>query len=382
MQFILLQSIIVYLTLSVFMVYTFVLSNRKKNYLYAIFGLLAYGIVFGMRYMVGIDFFNYNLIYNDLEKWGEIDRWLYDYRDIGFYTVTLVIARNSLGSTFYFGFWAVLQLGLILYSFKENKFILPFILFTFMIGCQWLTFSNGLRQISAVCFWILSIKYAVDKKPLKHYLLIVLAASMHNSAWILLPFYPIISHFNEWFKGIVVQLLLVSFSIFIMNLNLVQDTILQFESIIGLLGYSGYVERDLGNFTKEVNLGIGFYFGLVLNIICILMSTKVKKFFDNRYFTSLYNFFIIGIIIKYSFIGSQLMGRINYFFSNIGFLVVAFTLYYGYKNNKYLFFTIVVINVLFFVATIYRGYNNSSLYVFNWQDEYFYIKDILINYQE
>ena len=139
-----------------------------------IYAIIAYSIVFGIRYGVGVDFFsylhNYNAYTTTTGHWGVSKQF-----EIGFGLITEIIADLKAHYTIYFGVIAFLQLYFTLLAFKKEYKLYPYLVFSFMVSCYWLTYSNGLRQIMAMSIWIWAIKFLAEKKPWQFCLSILLA---------------------------------------------------------------------------------------------------------------------------------------------------------------------------------------------------------------
>ena len=156
-----LQTIIIYLFLFLIMLAFSNLAVRKKKWNYIIGGLFIYTIIFGIRYEVGMDYPSYLAAYEDqgTDKYG-LGQNLFE---PGF--IFIIKFFNFIGAHFslFFGFVAFIQIYFVFKALKYNFKLYPYLVYTFMIGCVWLDFSNGLRQILALCFLIYSISL-LDKK--------------------------------------------------------------------------------------------------------------------------------------------------------------------------------------------------------------------------
>ena len=192
-----LQTILVYLflllTMMAFVSKTFkiegvALSNNifgiKNSPL--ILAMLLFAVVFGMRYGVGVDHLGYLDDYKDIlnsQHSGKI-------MEPAFAFITNLFAAASLHYSFYFSFLAFLQIFFLFYTFKRNEErVLPFLVLTLILGGVYLSYMNGIRQQLAFCIFVFSLEFIFKRKPIKHYLLILLAFMFHSSALLLLPIY-------------------------------------------------------------------------------------------------------------------------------------------------------------------------------------------------
>jgi len=339
-----------------------------------VYGIVLYSIIFGCRYGVGVDTLTYMLnylAYNTSEGQTGIAKSM----EIGFRSFTELMAYLRAHYSIYFGIIAFVQLFFTLYVFKNKKELLPYAVFTFMIGCSWLTYSNGLRQILAVSLWIPAIDYIARKKWWSFAITVAIAITMHKSAAILFVFYPIFHWRQEWFKNIWVQLALLAVALLLMKVDVIQNLMMQLENVIKLIGYDAYLNEDQAtNVHRKARLGLGFIITLTLNILLIINSRKTKEFFQSKFFTIAYDLFVVGIILKYILISSIVFSRINYYFINITFIIAAFTLRYAHRKNKLLFYVIIALFVITFIANIVDCQNNSAYFLFFWQTDLYYLK--------
>lgn len=247
-----------------------------------------------------------------------------------------------------------------------------------MVGCSWLTYSNGLRQILAVALWIWAVRFMVEKKVWMHYFVILLAVTMHTSALMLVVFYPLYYWKEEWFRNIKWQLLALVLSLVIMNLHVAQNLMRSIDLVAQAVGYGDYADEDSDTIAqlvdRELSLGMGFFITLLLNILLVIFSPKVKNYVKSKYFNAAYNFFVIGIVLKYIFASSMVFSRINYYFINFTFIVAAYTLFYAHRCNRVLFYTLLALYALTFAATLWKGEENTALFVFFWQKDLYYLK--------
>lgn len=371
MEYIYIQTILIYSILTILMVLLARQSVKTGKNIYIYIALLAYSVLFGLRYGVGRDFFSYHYYFEDLFKGiytPQIDVW-----EIGFVSITKFISYFNLSPPYYFGIIAFFQLSLFVSAVKDKRYILPSLFLVFMIGAYWLSFANLLRHILAIGFWTVSLKYAFNRKLIWHYLFVFLAISMHKSSWILIVFYPFI-HFVgvDWFKKTSLCLCILGISLICMHVGVIQNIVSRLDILISYLGYDYYLENY--EMENEVSIGLGFLITLILNTLTILYGEKVKAFYKDNFVSGVYSFFIIGVFFKYTFISSMLFARINCFFSNMSVFVYAFVLYYLYKCNKVNSYYYLTLLLLTFMATIYKAEVNTSLYIFNWQEEFFYLK--------
>ena len=138
---IVIQTLLVYILLSIFVVFFCYVSAKQKREKWMYIAIAIYALVFGFRYGVGVDFISYKEIYECILA----GRPSYYEFEPGFMFFIYLLTDMGFPSEIFFMLIAFFQ---IFFVFKgiDNKDIYPYLAFTFMAGCVWLTYSNGLRQ--------------------------------------------------------------------------------------------------------------------------------------------------------------------------------------------------------------------------------------------
>lgn len=368
------QSIIVYLLIAWVMYISGKKYEATGKFSYVVWGIAFYAFIFALRYGVGGDFFAYKLAFEELIN--NTTPYYTERMEIGFVTLAKVFSVFK-STCLIFGVVAFLQLFLIVYNLREIKYAYPLVFLAFMLTAQWLAYANILRQVISVGLWLCAIQFALKRKPVFFYGLIALSISFHNSAVVLVPMYPLIILKEEWFKSVKLQLSLLAVSIVLMNINVVQQLFANLNNVVAFMGYSHYVDNYGEKIDDTVHIGVGFYLLMACNVLVIMYSNKVKGYVKSSYYTVLYNFYFIGVLVNYVFVTSQLMTRMNYFFMSFNFIFIGLTLYYLKANKKMIPYILLLLAVvLTFVATMYRADTNWALFVFDWQDEYYYLHNL------
>lgn len=374
-----LQSIVLYSTLLLAMVFLAKMYSLKQSYqivndvrvrnskagtFYLIFIMLAFSLMMGLRYDVGTDYFAYQegFIYNyDVGKGEVFFNWIRE-----------LFHSFELHYSVYFSFLAFLNISFFLFAFKRDAFILPLLLFFLLTNGDWLFWMNGIRQAIAMCIWIYALNFIEKKKFWGYLVWCLIAIGFHMSAIILIPLYWILKNEKDYFKNVKLQLILFagafliqySFGSFLEQLGpLIQ--FYQRELTGGAYNYS------IGRFKEEASSnvggsGIAYLFRIGLSIIIILSSKKLKEYYDSRWFNILYFLFFIGLLAKNIFpLGSVVLTRpFRYFFIFEG-IIFAYFAYYLLKsnraNNKFFGIGLLMIFIAIFYLNIMTANENSHL---------------------
>lgn len=372
---IVLQTYLIYILLFILMLYLAKRASERNEWGWMLLAILVYSVVFGVRYGVGVDYFGYLLEYQQAQFAQDS---VYDVTEIGFKFVRDMFATNGVHFSIFFGLIAFVQLWLICKAVKKDKFIYPYLIAAFFLGCVWLSYSNGLRQQLAFCIFAYSLLFVENKKWIfLHWLLLLLAVTMHNSAVMLFVVAPLLWMRTDWFRNIKIQYLLLLAAIVIGRYPGVESWLMSIEGNFGLLesfmeetGYEDYFVYDDGDeiFKKLESVGIGYYLELGINVLLIWFSGETKKYnSSNKMVSYIYNFAFIGMLLHYIFITSLLVSRLNYYFYGFVFIFGAYVLHYLYNNNKKMFWVYCLLCVMTFVGVMYRMDDNTSAFYFFWQ---------------
>lgn len=356
------------------MLYLSYIGRAKQKWKYMVYAIMAYSVIFGIRYGVGVDYFSYLHNYNAYSTTSGGLSVAQSF-ELGFGFITEVLATLKAHFSVYFGVIAFLQLYFTFLALKDEHRLYPYLIFSFMVGAYWLTYSNGLRQIMAMSIWMWSIKFIAEKKLWKFCASIALATTMHTTAIALIIFYPIFYRKHEWFKDLRLQAALIVISLVLMKMDIVQNLMQSFDTIIAMTKYDDYTQEDQAiNIHKEVKLGLGYAITLLLILLLVFNSNKAKQYYKSRLFNIYYDLFFIGACLKYILINSLVFTRINYYFIYMMIIVTAYITHYAHRNNKMLFYTIIGLVTFTFFATLYGGFENTAVYVFFWQKDLHYLK--------
>ena len=383
------QSILVYtLLLGIMMLFFYLASYKKQTLNYSLnanqtisfnsfqilIPIFLFSIVFGMRYDVGVD----HLAYLEAYIWNlDVAK-----NEFLFQLITNLSNYFNLHYVIYFSILAFIQVYFFYLAFKKEIYLFPLLtLFIFTNG-DIMFWMNGIRQALAMCIWIYSLNFIVDRKLWKYILFGIIAFLFHRSAIILFIFYPILVNGRDYFKSIPLQLILLA-SAFIIK-ELFFDIIMNFSAAIdfyiSLLGADMYersynIDNLLESFREQTGTGLAYIWRIVINVIIILYSLKLKKYYNSRWFNIIYFFFIIGLLTSYMFPSGAISFtrpfRYFYIFQSI---MLAYFVFYLYRNkslNNRILMIITIVSFLgiFYLSQITSDENSHLWYQFFFQNK-------------
>ena len=372
MLFAIIQSILVYGLLTVVMYAYSKKSYRYNKNGYMTIAILLYAIVFGLRYCVGVDYMGYVEMFEKVEMGYEVEK---EYAFIG---LMKIFQYFGLGVEPFFALCAFFQLFFIFQIFKEYKEIYPFLVITFMIGGEWLIYSNIIRNMFAFAIVAYSLRYIQTKSLYKHYFWLFIAFFFHKSCAIMLVVYPLYLLRPVFFQKRALQYGLLILSLVLMNINYIQEFVTYMDRLMVILGYADKYGMD-ERMDMDVSIGMGFVIELAIACTIIFYSPKIKEYYSNLPTNIMYDLFFVGLLIKYSFIGSMLIQRMNTYFIGYTFILAAMELAYLHKHKmKMGMYAIIGLYCMLGFAILYRMNDNSAMFIFNFQKHLLYLKNEFI----
>lgn len=337
--------------------------HRNVLFLYMLIPNLLFAFIFGCRYGVGTDYPDYLNDY--LAGRVRMVEPFFMYLE-GFFR------NNGFHYAWFFGACAFIQISFYTAAFKDRK-VYPWLILVLVLGGRWLSWCNGIRQCIAGCIFVYSIHFIEEKKPLYYYICIIIAMMFHRSAMILLPFYFIdkIDFFKrKWMPWAIFFLSFVA-SFGVLNGFMERN----WGVVSNFLGYDVYSDQAITariNYQEGQSSGLGRILSIFISIIIIILAQNEKYENDSKWFVILSNLFLIGLFGNIAFNSNVVLSRPFGFFEEFRGVMVAYLLFYFIKsktNNLYRFLSIILLitQILWFIAIIYRGNVNTAEFHFFWE---------------
>ncbi len=370
------QSFLIYSLLSIVLfVLGSVSANRERSCIASdkicsfwtwdiLFALSIFALVSGLRWQVGVDHLSYLEGYENIKN-GYIFR-SGDNIEIGFEVISRLFAKLNLHFVLYFSFWAFIQLFFFYFALKDQRYLLPYIGFLIILGPQYLSWMNGIRQMLAATIFVYSINHIQNKRFFLYLLSISFATIFHKSAILLLPLYLLPNKDLFKYRYLNLLLILVTFLIgqnpsFIYTLNM-------FEKAFALIGYNEYASK-LDYFlsdNKVMVLGPRRLVILTLNIIIVWYSNKLKVTFQYTNYLYYFNLTFIGILLHNLFAntGHLFLRPVSYFTIFLT-LTTAYLLYYLEPKEKFKvsrsFLFVLLLSISYTFLSVIADYGKGDL---------------------
>ena len=319
---------------------------------------IVFCFIAGARYNVGVDHLAYLEEYLSMQNKGVL---LKDTYEEGFVFITSVFAKIGFHYFFYFAFWGFLQIYFIYRACKNEKYILPYIALSIILGTYFLGWMNGVRQSVVACFFVYAVNYIEKKKLLPYIIGVAIAFTIHRSAVMLLPFFllglkPIV------LKNRYVNYAIVASCIFLGSNPLWISATESVSGFLQIIGYDAYSENysnliDITNF-RDTAWGPSRIGVLLSELIVIFYYPKIREYFsENRKIDIYFFLFFIGVCFY-----NLLINTSHIFLRPVEFLTIfslpmsAFTLYYlKITNNTIWFTTLCVLLFTYIYIEVYKS---------------------------
>lgn len=373
-----LQSIIVYGFLTIFMMMfsniSARLQERNVKSLFKVeifFFIMIFAIICGLRYDVGVDYFSYLGSYDDITKYNDSESVKFE---IGFKSMMLILSALNAHFFWFFFITSLVQIYFISKAFKEEKRVLPHLSFVLMTGGIYFTLMNEIRQGIVVCIFLFATRFILERNLIKYLLCFLLSYTIHKSALIFIPIYFIFRIDKDFFKNTKIQLIALLMAVVLSSFNVWTYWLSYIEKIIVFAGYDnsyGSISERMALFEHEYSKGARYYFPVLINIIIILYSRRMKSYFEPKKFRLFYNIYFIGAITNFLFYNNTLMQRPVRFFTFFQLIMTSYLFLYLWKNkqrNKYNFLAfifLVMLHLIIFYAFV--ASDHHTMYKFIWE---------------
>lgn len=332
------------------------------NYWETWFPIIFFAIIFGLRYDVGTDHLTYLASYQD-----GIDVERYEYL---FQSVTILFSSLDLHYFFYFALWAFIQLFSVYYALKDERYLMPYIAISLMMGQYFIHWMNGIRQDLAGCVFFYSVTFIAGKKLFKYILCCIIAFGFHKSALLLLPLYPLLSSaknltFNRFFQFII---LFCAFVVAITKRDYMSELFPIINLFTAQLDYDVYSEGVIESFVDKTKAGDGMSVRILflINMLIIYYAPKLKERFQSNKFIIYYNLYYWGAVFQLFFINNLLLARPFRYFRLFNMLMIAYLLYYLCKPKLTKKNFVVVSILMFLLLLLFAATIINEPYYFIW----------------
>lgn len=343
------------LTFFLFFYFSFVeirteINVNLKNVLYFfLFLFLVFQV--GFRWETGTDWHAYRDNFLETTSYKIVlDNVLSGY-EIGYGVFVWIIRLFTSEYTVFLVVHAVIYYYFIL---KANKFLSPFpFLSLLLIYTTTMGILGSNRQLIAICLCYYSLQFILyDRKPLKFFLVVLLAFFFHKTALLFLVYYFLNRDFN---KQYVILALIVAF--LIGKSSIPNYLFLNFSDFLGETSVQK-AQKYVGIELSKTALSItGLIRRLLFFSLFMISYDRIVEKFPT--YKLLFNGFTVGLIIYFMFSSTFviLVGRGGYYFTIMEcFLLASLLLMFESKIDR------AYLLIFFFIYSYFIFYQSISEY--------------------
>ncbi|MBP3038586.1 EpsG family protein [Bacillaceae bacterium Marseille-Q3522] len=308
----------------------------RPNKLLILIALSLLVLVSGLRTNIGDTYFYKHTYESNEFTWEYIAKE----KDIGFGILQMILKNFTDDPQILIFVTALLSNALIVMVLYHYSRMIELSLYVYITGGLFLISMNGIRQVLAAAIIFAATKFIIEGNWLKYLLIVLLAATFHQSALILIPIYFIV-RYKAWSKATYILLLISVFIVIGYDLfsNLLFSTIkdtqyghyaefqegganiirVAVEAVPLVLAYIG---KDK---LREIYPQSDYIVNMALvGLVFMIISTQNWIFARFSIYFSLYNLILISWVVK---LFAEKFQRVVYYG-----ILVCFFLYYYYEN--------------------------------------------------
>lgn len=314
------------------------LGRNTKNTFWTwqnISAIMLFATIYGVRYNVGVDHLMYVRIYQALQR-GIVLRE--ETLEPGYQFFQQLFVDLELHYSVFIGLWGALQIGLIYYAMRRDKYLLPLIGMFIVLGPAWLSWANIMRQAVAECAFVFIIEYIVNKRIWLYIIGVSLCVLVHKSAILLFPFYFLLQKplfpTNKWIgAGCIVLCTLIGMTpTWISSIGWI-------EGVLEFLEYDSYTSQfdeimeDTDNYRAWGPSRAGLW-GLYLLTAWTYLTLRTNFRFEKRYDIYFTCFFWGNCLYELFANTSQIFIRPLHYFLALSIVVVPICIFYSKRAKK------------------------------------------------
>lgn len=279
------------------------LNNPNRWDRYLTYYTLFFTVIAALRWNVGSDSKAYTWMFHTGKGVSQ------DSPEVIWYHIVDFVYGNGLHWAFGLAILGFLQMFFIVKALKQYRFMLIFLPFVMFGGRYWSELMGASRQMVAACIFVWSVRFIIERKPLKYFITIFLASFIHASSIVLLVFYFIPLKINAYKHR---WLLLTGFLLCVVlgQTPSLQNYVQLMAESISSIGYERYTEEMTSAVMGETDGALSFgpmmlsYFLIPIFIIWFgpkladAYGKEIKEFqvwYNVAYFYACVYFFICNI---------------------------------------------------------------------------------------
>ncbi len=335
----------------IFLSYQYAMTG-KRVFPYMIIAIFT--LVIGLRYHVGDDYMSYRGFFFNTKYFPNMEYGFtyvckfFHYVGFHYCTIFLLVA--------------CLEIYFFVRTFQKFRFVMPWAFFFLLTTLELFIWNNALRQSVAFCIFLYSIRFVHERKIIPFALLIVLAGSIHKTAYPLGVFYILLNYKVKDDKWLQYMLF---FGTFAAGAVLKDFIFSNLGSLAGAIGFGETTNnmdylKTLDWSNSKNSMGIATFIWMMMDVTCIWMYDKMKKMHGHLGFECYYKLYFIGILLQ-NCIGGTYLDRLNMYFLPFRIVIYSFLIYELAKNKDVLYrVPIIMFCSLTYALSMWAIFNHAA----------------------
>ncbi|WP_214798859.1 EpsG family protein [Exiguobacterium sp. s50] len=316
------------------LVFTIPMLNKKYPFLFFSFVILF--LFMALRYDYGNDYMGYFNIHfqiqTGLPSWGAND-YLY-------YTLNNLVPNFSMLIAIISLFYLCVVWYLIKQNLKFNQYWIA-MLILLINPYLFLIHLSSLRQTLAICFFIIAVKFAIERKWFMYLVLVIIAIGMHASAIVLLPLYFLLTDKPFKTKDSLFTIIIVGILLFTSFFDQAVSELLKYFPS----HYEYYFNERTQNSLRATLLSSVFFLMILLN----LKKLKGKEIIYGK-------LSLIATIMSILAFKISMMNRFGMYFDI--FLIITLPHIFTVIKNRYAKIALFMLIITIYLLRYYSFFSN------------------------
>ena len=312
-------------------------STNKGIFLFISFYFLF--LVASLRFDIGTDYINYHIIFHMIELDGDFKI------EVGFLLLNKILIFFNLPFEIAIAIYSFLTL-IFIYIAIPRKYLMLFI-FLYIASNSYFQSFSLIRQSLAISIILYAIPYINKNSFFKYLIWVIIASSIHLSAILFLPIYFMrklsVNYFYAY--AIIIWYFIVQYTEIIEFL---------FMNIISLTPYGIYIGGAFFDREIATGSGLGVLFRLLIGIIILLYSTRIK---DKTPEVNIY--LLLLFLYELSYIAALKIYIFNLLADTFSLFFIYSVPYFIYSFNKKISNIVMTVTILLFTILMYKNLTND-----------------------
>ncbi|PFP29492.1 capsular biosynthesis protein [Bacillus sp. AFS073361] len=308
------------------------LPFNRPNIIFSLLALMSLIFVAGLRSNIGDTYF-YKHAYevNDF-SWNQISKQ----ENVGFWLLQKILKNYSEDPQILIFTAAVITNALILFIFLKYSRMFELSIYVYITGGLYLVSMNGLRQVMTAAVIFTATKFLIEGNWFKYILVVLFAATLHESALVLIPIYFFV-RYKAWSKA---TFILLFFAILI---------VLGFDQFSSIL-FSTIEDTQYGHYQNFQEGGANVIRVVVYAaplIIAYFGREKLRLIFPESDY--IVNMALIGLVFMIISTQNWIFARFSIYFNLYQLILVSWIVkLFREKDQRFVYYGLLVSYFLFY----------------------------------